>query len=282
MKVVVTGGSGSAGGHIVSDLRVHGHHVTSVDLVRGDPTAGPTLATDLTDLGVAFEAVAGADAVVHFAAIPAWGIRTEAETWRNNMVSSYNVFTAAATLAIPRVIWASSETVYGFPFTRAAPAYVPMDEASPLRPETSYALSKVLLEATARYFAQQGSTAYLGMRLSNILGPSDYPRLRDYWDDPRLRSFNLWSYVDVRDVAAAVRGALTAQLSGAEVVSIHAADTVMTRASADLMAEVFPATEVRRPVLGTNSLVDTRRAAELLGWTPVHSWRDSVRRTDDA
>lgn len=276
MNVVVTGGAGRAGRHIVADLREQGHHVTSVDLVRGDPLAGPTLATDLTDLGVAFEAFAGADAVVHFAAIPAWGIRTEAETWQNNMVSSYNVFSAAATLAIPRVIWASSETVYGFPFTRAAPAYVPLDEASPLRPESSYALSKVLLETTARYFAQQGSTAYLGMRLSNILEPADYPTVREYWGDPARRSFNLWSYVDVRDVVAAVRLALTAPLRGADVVSIHAADTVMTRASADLMAEIFPATEVRRPIPGTGSLVDTRRAAELLGWTPVHSWRDAI------
>jgi len=276
MKVVVTGGSGSAGRHIVSDLLAHGHEVTNIDLVRGDPTEGQTIAADLTDLGAAFEAVAGADAVVHFAAIPAWGIRSEAETWRNNMVSSYNVFSAAATLAIPKVIWASSETVYGFPFTRAAPAYVPLDEASPLRPETSYALSKVLLEATASYFAQQSPTAYLGMRLSNILGPADYPGLRSYWNDPRSRSFNLWSYVDVRDVVAAVRLALTAPLLGAEVVSIHAADTVMTRASEDLMAEVFPSSEIRRRIPGTSSLVDTQRAARLIGWSPMHSWRAHI------
>lgn len=276
MEILVTGGSGKAGRSVVEALRADGHAVTSVDLVRGDPAMGKTLESDLTQPGEAYEALAGMDACVHLAAIPAWWIRSETETFRNNVLSTYNVFAAAATLRVPRVIWASSETVYGFPFERAAPAYVPLDEASELRPETSYALSKVLLEEAARYFAIHSTTAFLGMRLSNILGPEDYPAFRSYWSDPRARSINLWSYVDIRDVVEAIRLALVAPLDGAHVVSIHAADTVMTRPSLELVRAVFPETEVRGPLEGTASLVSVTAAQALLGWVPRHTWRDTI------
>jgi len=276
MRIVVTGGTGKAGRHVVAGLRAEGHEVTSVDIVRDDPANGVALAADLTDLGATFEILAHHDAVVHLAAIPAWGIRSEAETWRVNMVSSYNVFTAASTLGIPRVVWASSETVLGFPFTRAAPAYIPMDERSPLRPESSYALSKVLLEESARYVARHSPTTFIGLRLSNIMEIEDYARFPDYWDDPTARSFNLWAYVDVRDVVTAVRLALTAEVQGAPVLSIHAADTVMTRHSEELVQEVFPGSELRAPLLGTCSLVSTALASEMLGWAPAHSWRDEI------
>src|SRR6266545_7461264 len=84
MRIVVTGGSGKGGAWVVRDLREHGHEVLNVDTRHDGSAFGLCLLTDLTDLGQTQEALSGADAVVHFAAIPAPQLRPEGETFRNN------------------------------------------------------------------------------------------------------------------------------------------------------------------------------------------------------
>ena len=93
------------------------------------------------------------------------------------------------------------------------------------------------------------------------MAPEDYALFPSYWDDPTIRKWNLWSYVDARDVATAVRLALEAPIEGAEVAIVAAADTVMTRPSADLMAEVFPDVPLRRPVEGARDAARHRPRA---------------------
>ena len=68
----------------------------------------------------------------------------------------------------------------------------------------------------------------------------DYQRFPGFWDDPQLRKWNLWGYVDESHVAQSVRLALEADVAGADAFIIAAADTVMQRPSRELMAEVFP------------------------------------------
>ena len=97
-----------------------------------------------------------------------------------------------------------------------------------------------------------------------------------YWGDAQLRKWNLWGYVDCRDVAQACRLALTASVTGAEVCIVAADDTVMTRPSASLMAEVFPAVPLRRPVTGRETLLSIDHARQLLGYAPAHHWEDHV------
>ena len=92
--------------------------------------------------------------------------------------------------------------------------------------------------------------------------PTDYARFPAFQADARLRKWNLWGYVDARDVAAAVRAALEADTTGAEVCIVAAADTVMTRDSADLMAEVFPDVPLRREVRGRETLLAIDRARD--------------------
>jgi nucleoside-diphosphate-sugar epimerase len=232
---------------------------------------------DLTDLGQAQEALSGADAVVHFAAIPAPGLRPDGETFRNNAMSTYNVFAAAVAHGIRRVVWASSETVLGLPFD-TPPLFAPIDETIEPRPETSYALSKLVGETMATQFARRTGTSFVGLRISNIMEPPDYASFPGYWDDARIRKWNLWGYVDARDVAAAARLGLDADIDGAEVCIVAAADTVMTRPSADLMAEVFPAVPLRRQVAGRETLLSIERARRLLDYEPAHRWEDHVSR----
>ncbi len=276
MRIVVTGGNGKAGRWVARDLRDHGHSVLSADL-RHDPWEWDDRCriADLTDYGQAVEVLAGADAVVHLAAIPAPGIRPAADTFRINAVSTYNVFAAAEANGLGRVVWASSETVLGLPFD-TPPQFAPLDETAEPRPESSYALAKLAGETMAAQFARRTGVPHVGLRISNIMEPDDYAQFPSYWADAQLRKWNLWGYVDVRDVAQACRLALTAAVEGAEVCIVAADDTVMTRDSADLMAEVFPQVPLRRELRGRETLLAIDRARLLLGYAPAHRWSDHV------
>jgi len=274
MRIVVTGGSGKGGRWVVRDLREHNHEVVNVDLVPDGAPNYEFVLTDLTDAGQVHDVVRGADAVVHFAAIPAPGLRPDNETFRINTVSTWNVFHAAVAAGVGRVVWASSETVLGLPFDRP-PDFAPIDETITPRPESSYALSKLVGETLAEQLNRQTGTPFVGFRISNIMEPSDYARFGSWQDDARIRKWNLWGYVDARDVAAAVRNALEADTTGAEVCIVAAADTVMNRDSADLMAEVFPDVPLRRPVTGRETLLSIDHARELIGYRPEHSWHDA-------
>jgi len=274
MKVVVTGASGKAGRAVVGDLLAHDHDVLGVDVGPGE-RATSVLFADLSQFGQTIESLAGADAVVHLAAIPASGIYTEETTFHTNLGSTYNVFEAARLLGIKRVVWASSETILGLPFEREQPAYAPIDEDHPPYPQSSYALSKVLSEELGRQLNRWTGTPYVALRFSNIMEPEDYDRFPSFWEDATLRRWNLWGYVDGRDVAQSCRLALEAD-AGAEHFIIAAADTVMNRPSRDLMAEVYPSVPYTPTASDYGTLLSIEKARRLLGYEPEHSWREAV------
>jgi nucleoside-diphosphate-sugar epimerase len=128
----------------------------------------------------------------------------------------------------------------------------------------------------AAQFARRTGLPFVGLRFSNIMEPDDYEQFPGFWDDPLLRKWNLWGYVDVRDVARAIRLGLTSDTQGAEIFIVAAADTVMTRDSADLIAEVFPDVPMKRQVEGRETLLAIDRAREMLGYEPEHAWKDHV------
>jgi nucleoside-diphosphate-sugar epimerase len=281
-RIAVTGGSGKAGRIVVRDLAERGHEVLNIDRVPSPESSAPDssipfLAADVTDFGQALEALAGGDAmpgfdaVVHLAAIPSPAHATPDQVFRTNMTSTHAVFAAAARLGLQRVVWASSETTLGLPFKRP-PDYAPVDEAH-MYPETSYALSKVLGEEMARQFSRWSGIPFVGLRLSNIMVRDDYERFPSYWDDPHLRKWNLWGYVDESHVAQSVRLALEADVHGAHSFIIAAADTVMKRPSRELMGEVFPGVPVADRVDGTDTLLAIGKAQAKLGYSPQFSWR---------
>lgn len=275
-NVVVTGGSGKAGRAVIRDLIAHGYDVVNVDLKPPCETLSPFLEVDLGDLGQTVEALRGADAVVHLGAIPAPGLRSEEVTFRNNMTSTYNVFSAATLLGLRRIVSASSETTLGLPFDREKPAYAPIDEDHPLYPESSYALSKVLGEEMARQVARWSDVPIVSLRFSNIMEPHDYARFSAFQDNPQLRKWNLWGYVDARDVAQSCRLGLEADIRGAEAFIIAAADTVMERPNQELMAAVFPGVPLREGIAPNETLLSIDKARRLLGYAPGYSWRGHV------
>jgi nucleoside-diphosphate-sugar epimerase len=275
VKLVITGASGKAGRAVVRDLVEHEHDVLGVDLVSPRESPAAFLLADLTDFAQAVECLAGVEAVVHLAAIPAPGIHTEEATFRTNILSTYNVFEAARLLGLQRVVWASSETVLGLPFEREQPAYAPIDEEHPAYPESSYALSKLLAEELGRQLYRRSGTPYVALRFSNIMEPEDYKRFPPFWSDATRRRWNLWGYVDARDVAQSCRLALNADV-GAEHFIVAAADTVMNRPSRQLMAEVYPSVPCRLTSGDFDTLLSIEKARKLLGYQPVWSWRDHI------
>lgn len=277
-RICVTGASGRAGRAAVRELVAHGYEVRATDLVLPPPGADlgvPVLRADLTEYGEAVEVLAGTDAVVHLANIPAPDLLTDAKTFTVNLTMNFNVFQAAARVGLRRVVWASSETTIGLPFD-TPPRYAPIDEDHYPLPTSTYSLSKVATETIAEQFAAWTGVPHVALRFSNVLGPQDYVEaFPGYWDDAALRRWNLWGYIDERDAAASCRLALEAEVTGARAYIIAAADTVMTRPSRDLLAEEFPDVELRKDVGEFETLLSIDRARAELGFEPRHSWRHS-------
>jgi nucleoside-diphosphate-sugar epimerase len=274
-KIIVTGGTGKAGRAAIQELVNSGYEVRNLDIAGNSAPGDPTsLAVDLTDYGQTVDAMVGYDGVVHLAAIPAPFIRTDEVTFRVNMSSTFNVFQAATTLGMKRIVWASSETTLGLPFDREKPDYAPIDENQTPYPESTYALSKLLSEEMARQYNRWTGIPIVGLRISNIMEPHDYQRFPSFWNDPMLRKWNLWGYVDARDVAQACRLGLEADITGAEVFIIAAADTCMTTKNADLMTAVFPEVELKGDIGDYKTLLAVDKARQMLGYEPKHSWRD--------
>jgi nucleoside-diphosphate-sugar epimerase len=282
-KIAVTGGSGKAGRAVVRDLAERGHEVLNVDRVPSPESYAPDgpipfVQADVTDFGQALEALSGGEtlpgieAVVHLAAIPSPTHATPDQVFRTNVTSTHAVFSAAAKLKLRRVVWASSETTLGLPFERP-PDYAPVDEAH-MYPETSYALSKVVGEEIARQWSRWSGIPIIGLRFSNVMVRADYDTFPGYQDDPHLRKWNLWGYVDESHVTQSVRLALDADIRGAENFIIAAADTVMRRPSRELMAEVFPNVPVADSVDATDTLLDIKKARTVLGYAPEFTWRE--------
>ncbi|KTS02374.1 NAD-dependent epimerase/dehydratase family protein [Microbacterium testaceum] len=279
MRIALTGSSGKLGTVVARELRAAGHEVIGFD-IRGERGPG-FVQVDLTDYGQVIDALAGVndqhdgiDALVHLGAIPAPGIRSDVATFHNNMTSTFNVFWAAVRLGIQRIVYASSETVLGLPFD-IDPPYIPVDEQYAPRPESVYSLVKTLEERLAvelvRWNPELSITA---LRFSNVMVPDDYAEF-PFDADARTRKWNLWGYIDARDGAQAVERALEKAPAGFDTFIIAAADTVMTRPNAELVAEVFPGVETRGDLGENTTLLSIDKARRLLGYDPQHSWRDA-------
>jgi nucleoside-diphosphate-sugar epimerase len=285
--VVVTGGNGKLGRAVVRDLVADGWRVTVLDRATAPYAAAPDGVTvtsvDLTDYGQVLGALSrlddrhdAVDAVVHLAAIPAPGLAPNATTFANNVLGTYHVLEAARVAGIRNIVLASSETVLGIPFPEARLPYLPVDEDYRVLPASSYSLGKAVDEEMAHHFCRWDADAkVICLRFSNVMEPADYAEFPSWQDDPSVRAWNAWGYIDARDGAQAVRRALHLDATGYDVFVIANADTVMERPSEELVAEVFPDVPLRRPVPGTDSLLSIDKARRVLGYEPEHSWRDA-------
>lgn len=285
--IIVTGGSGKVGRACVKDLMDHGYKVLSLDTARPAGISNPPKPTDpvfslvdITDFGQVMTALTGIDdrwegekieAIVHLGAIAAPGQAADGVIFDTNMKSTHNIFEAARRLGIRNIVWASSETVYGIPYKKG-PAYVPVDEEIEA-PDTSYSLSKLMGEKLAIEFCKwDPKLKIIGLRLSNVQEPQDYEHFASYQADARTRQFNLWTYIDARDAAQAIRKSLEAKLVGAHVFGIANSNSLMERSNDSLLDEVFPGTKRKRKLKPNESLISIEKARRILGYSPEHDW----------
>lgn len=281
MDIAVTGGSGKLGRTVVRELRAAGHTVVNLD-ATGERGRG-FVRVDLTDFGQTLDAILGVndlhdgfDAIVHLAAIPAPGILSDVATFHNNIRVTYNVFQAARRAGIRNVVYASSETVLGLPFD-VPPPYIPVDEDYPARPESTYSLVKHLEEQMAIELVRwDPALKIVALRFSNVMEPADYAAFPSFDADARARKWNLWGYIDARDGAQAIMKALEWDTTGFDRFIIAAADTVMSRPNAELVAEVFPGVPLKGDLGVNDTLLSIAKARRVLGYAPEHSWRDEV------
>ena len=278
MRIAVTGGSGKLGRSVVRRLTQDGHQVLNMD--RAGTRGRGYVSVDLRNYGQVLDVILGLDdqhdgldAIVHLAAIPAPGLAPDAAIFENNMVSTYNVFQAARRAGIKKVVYASSETVLGLPFD-IDPPYIPVDEEYAARPESTYSLVKHLEEQMAIQLTRwDPDLSITALRFSNVMDPEDYDAFPSFDNDATLRKWNLWGYIDARDGALAVVRALEHGEPGFETFIIAAADTVMSRSSAELAEEVFPGVEVLKELGEHETMLSIDKARKLLGFEPEHSWR---------
>lgn len=177
MRVVVTGAAGLLGRHVAAACQAAGHRVLGVD-VGPQPPGRDRVTADLCDLGAAVQALAGAEAVVHCAAIPRPGAVPAAEIWRVNMATAYAVTEAARIVGAPIFVQASSFSVLGYPFAPVLPEprRLPLDEAEPAAPQDIYGTTKWLAEELIEAAVRAGAFRAVSLRLPWIHTAESFAR----------------------------------------------------------------------------------------------------------
>jgi nucleoside-diphosphate-sugar epimerase len=294
MRILFTGGSGKAGREVIPYLLEQGHQVMNVDLVPFDHPGVDNIVADLTDSGQVFNAlsmyanydemepgtgVPRFDAVVHFAAIARILLKPDNETYRVNVLSTYNVLEAATKLGIRKVVIASSETTYGVCFADGMrnPLYVPVDEEHPVVPEDSYGMSKVVNEVTANSFAARTGADIYALRINNVMSPDDYARdWPRYFENPDIRRRNIFSYIDARDLGQVVDLCLKKDGLGYQVFNVANDGMSVALSPAEVVERYYQGVELREPVESWTTPYSNKKIKEVLGFEEQHPWTKYV------
>jgi nucleoside-diphosphate-sugar epimerase len=276
MKIIVTGGSGNLGRHVVRDLQAAGHQVLSLDRVRPSEPLCPSWDADLRHIGHVYEALSGAEGVIHLAAYQAPNLAPDSETFDNNVSATYNVFKAAADLRVPHVVFASSVAAYGFIYAPSmrVPDYLPLDEQHPCRPQDPYGLSKVFGEQVADAFASMQPMSVASLRFPGVIFDLTYASFPERWKEPTRRLGGFWSYIDARDAARACRLAVEATLNGHEVFNVAAPTSSMPLPTDELVRRHLPELRSLKEGLVSNwSGMDSSRFEQRFGFRARHTWQ---------
>ncbi len=187
-RVVVTGGAGFVGSHLVDRLLADSRAEIVVldNLARGRLAnldrhhSNPRLhfrEGDIRDAETVADIVRGADVVYHLAAqATVMGAVEDLDySFSTNVIGTFNVLRQSATAGVRRVVFTSSREVYGEPIE------LPVDEGQPLLAINFYGASKVVGEAYCRAFRRANGLDTVILRLANAYGPRDYGRVIPSW-----------------------------------------------------------------------------------------------------
>jgi nucleoside-diphosphate-sugar epimerase len=284
MRILVTGALGKVGAATVDVLLRAGHDVTGTDLARptfeaAAPDAANYVQADLADAGDAYAVVRGHDAVIHAAAIPEPTSNAPHTVFQNNLMATFNALEAAVRFGVGRFVNVSSETVPGFFFPERPflPDYAPVDEEHPIRPQDPYATAKHFGEQLMDAAVRRSDLRPLTIRPSWVQWEGNYEHnlgavVRGAGAEP---SISFWSYIDVYDLADALRLAAESDHEGHEVMYIASPDNATGQGLAELIrrhhGDAVPVRELDREDASGLSIA---KARSLLGYAPSRSWRD--------
>lgn len=290
-KVVVTGGAGFIGSHLVGALLERGYEVHVVDNYLGGRreervhAAATYHDVDICDASKLAPIFEGATYVFHTAAQPRvpYSIEHPQETNENNITGTLNVLVAAKDAQVKRVIYSASSSAYGDQDT------MPLVETMSAKPKSPYGLQKYVGELYCRVFSEVYGLPTVSLRYFNVYGPGADPngayalvigkfilqRTQDETltitgDGTQTRDFT-----HVRDVVAAnVLAAESPKVGKGEVLNIGAGQNASVNKVAELIGG--PVQHVEARLEPHDTLADNSKARELLNWQPTVSLEDGI------
>jgi len=296
LRVLVTGGAGFIGSHLVRALVRAGHSVRVLDnLSTGSPENLAGLAGsvelvvgDVRDLRVVEAAVRGVDVVAHLAALVDVAESVERPDTYFDVDAFGTYVVAKACRGVEALVYASSSAVYG------EPSRLPIGEDHPAAPRSPYAAAKLAGEGFVYAFSAQHSYRPVVLRLFNVYGPkqtkayagviSEFVRraLRGeppiiYGDGEQTRDF-----IHVGDVVEAFIKAMTDR-KVAGTLNIGSGEAVTIRKLAELVLKLAGREDMKpvhrppRPGDIKHSVADTRKAREALGFKPRIKLEEGIR-----
>lgn len=297
-RIVFTGGSGKAGRECIPYLLNQGHQVLNLDLIDFPQEHVPkgktvyTMKTDLTDEAQVFNALTSLfsmdeyalpehpripDAVIHFAAYARNMIVPDSETYRCNVMSTYNIIESASKLGIKKIVIASSETTYGVCFTQGDSDYdsFPLDEDTYDRnPMDSYACSKLTGERIGRSFARRFKSDIYALVIGNVVSPEQYATdFERHVSDPMTRKRNAWAYIDARDLGQICD--LCVKKDGLGFQVFNATNDTITTAipTKEFLKKYCPNTPITREMGEWEAPLSNKKIRDVLGFKEEHNWR---------
>lgn len=279
--VLLTGSEGTIGSHLQQALRDAGYHVRTLDRLPTTEPGRDHRVADLLDrsaLGAAMEGVTG---IVHAAGIP-WDVGDPSTVMAVNVIGTWNLLQACSDAGVDRVVALSSINAQGSVGGWRAPDYLPIDDDHPHHPNTPYQLSKHLMEEVCRSFSERHGLTTICLR-PVFVAHTESPHPARFGTVVSTQDWRdeFWAYVDVRDVCDAVVRSLEVPVRRHERLLLAASDTSAAEPTRTLLAREHP--EVPWPKVDPDtyfaddphrSLVDPRRARDVLGWEARYSWRD--------
>jgi UDP-glucose 4-epimerase len=314
MKILVTGGAGYIGSHVVKTLGEAGHDLVIADnLSTGHDwaiLAGRLIRGDLADRPFIVEILNAfrPDAVMHFAASiqVEESVREPLAYYRNNVINTLNLLDAMRKTGVLRLIYSSTAAVYGIP------AKNPVDEETPLAPINPYGASKAMIERVLADLSAATDFRYAALRYFNVAGADpqgrigqsyreathlitralktakgEYPRLAVFGTDyPTPDGTCIRDYIHVDDLAAVHLLALNRliETGKTEIMNCGYGHGYSVREVVDIAKKVtgvaFPVEETGRRAGDPPALVaDSGLLRRLTGWQPRHDDLEFIIRT---